>query len=221
MAAKILLVEDDPFLAEMVEEFLGEEGYDVCVCGNAKIALQLALEESFDVWILDIKLPSGDGFSLLQTLRKKGIATPAIYTTSLGSIQDLQKGFESGCDDYLRKPFELKELLLRIQKILQASFSTAHSLCEDLGNGLQFFYAKKALFRAQQKIPLTGKETDLLALFLQNKNRFMSYEEIFAHLWGFETPSEMSLRAYVKHLRALLGKDKITNHRGRGYCYEP
>lgn len=221
MACKILLVEDDPLLAEMVEDFLAEEGYDVCVCQDAKIALQLACEESFDVFILDIKLPNGDGFSLLQTLRKKGIATPAIYTTSLGSIHDLQKGFESGCDDYLRKPFELKELLLRVQKIMQSSFNTAHSVAEDLGNGLQFFYAQKALFRYSQKIPLTSKETDLLALFLQNKRRFIGYEEIFEHLWGYETPSEMSLRAYVKHLRQLIGKDKIVNHRGRGYCYEP
>lgn len=232
MSSKILLVEDDPLLAEMIEDFLVESGYDVCVCADAGIAFKLAQEEYFDLWIFDIKLPSDianmssgrhitDGFSLLRELRARSKNTPAIYTTSLHSIHDMQQGFESGCDDYIKKPFELKELLLRIRHVLKSSFNDSYSDFEDMGNGLKFFYAQKALFMNEQKLSLTTKEIDLLVLFLQNKRRFISYDEIFERLWGYETPSEMSLRVYVKRLRQIIGKDKIRNYRSQGYCYDP
>lgn len=222
MAYKILIVEDDLSLVEMMEEFLSEEGFSVWVAHHAKEALELAYEQHFDMLILDVKLPFGDGFSLLQEIRKLGKQTPAIYTTSLNSIQDVERGFQSGCDDYLRKPFELKELLVRIHGILKRSFSHHLEDSESLGNGLCFSYAKKALMRDGNKISLSNKEIELLTLFLQNKNRFISYEEIYERLWEYgETPSEMSLRVYIKHLRQLIGKEKIINQRGSGYLYEP
>ncbi len=221
MVYKILLVEDDPILVEMIEEFLSEEGFYVSVAHDAKTAMDLAYEQHFDLWILDVKIPHGDGFKLLSELRQQGKQTPAIYTTSLSSVQDLEKGFQSGCDDYLRKPFELKELLIRIQGILKRSFAHNNEDFEVIGNGISFSYAQKALFRNGEKITLSHKEGELLVLFLQNKNRFISYEEIFERLWGYgETPSEMSLRVYIKNLRQLIGKEKIINHRGSGYLYE-
>ncbi|EOI5010721.1 two-component system response regulator DccR, partial [Campylobacter jejuni] len=110
MAAKILLLEDDLSLSEIIEEFLNDEGYEVFLCDNAQEALDMAYERYFDLWILDVKVPLGDGFSLLKELRKSGKQTPAIFMTSLNTTNDLKQGFDAGCDDYIKKPFELAEL---------------------------------------------------------------------------------------------------------------
>ena len=93
---QILLVEDDETLSELISEYLSEQGYDVTVCADAKAALDTAYERNFDILILDVKLPKGDGFSLLRELRRIGDDTPAIFTTSLNALQDLEIGYKSG-----------------------------------------------------------------------------------------------------------------------------
>lgn len=105
MSAKIMLLEDDFVLSEILLEFLQEQGYDVCLYDNAKDALNAAYEQYFDLWILDVKVPYGNGFDVLKELRGCGKDTPAIFITSLDRITDLQSGYKAGCDDYLKKPF--------------------------------------------------------------------------------------------------------------------
>lgn len=220
MAAKILLLEDDISLSEIIEEFLSDEGYELYTCENAKEALDLAYEKHFDLWILDVKVPLGDGFSVLKELRALGKNTPAIFMTSLNTTDDLKQGFDCGCDDYIRKPFELAELAIRVQSLLKRAFSHKNEDYEDLGNGFKFALTSKILYHFDRALTLPSKELKLLALFLRNKNIFLSTERIFDELWEYgEEPSELSLRAYVKNLRKILGKDKIVNQRGRGYCY--
>ncbi|TKX32779.1 two-component system response regulator DccR [Campylobacter aviculae] len=221
MAAKILLLEDDLSLSEIIEEYLIDQGYKVYVCSNAQEALELAYEKHFDLWILDVKVPLGDGFSLLKELRECGKQTPAIFMTSLNTVDDLKEGFESGCDDYIKKPFELAELSIRIQSLLKRAFSHKNEDYEDLGNGFKFSFTSQILYHFDKALSLPGKEIKLLSLLLKNKNNFLSSEQIFEELWEYgEEPSELSLRAYVKNLRKLLGKEKIINQRGRGYRYE-
>lgn len=220
MAAKILLLEDDLSLGEIVAEFLSEEGYEVGLCHNAKDALNEAYEKDYALWIFDVKVPLGDGFSLLEELRAAGRQSPCIFMTSLNTTADLKQGFRAGCDDYIRKPFELAELALRVKSLLKRSFSHKNEDYEDLGGGFKFGLTSQNLYHFDTLIPLPGKELRLLTLLLQNKNRFLSTEELFEKLWDFdEEPSELSLRAYVKNLRKILGKEKILNQRGRGYCY--
>lgn len=217
---KILLLEDDLSLCEIIEEYLIDEGYEVSVCDNAKEALDLAYEKHFDLWILDVKVPMGDGFSLLKELRALGKTIPAIFITSLNTTENLQQGFSSGCDDYIRKPFELAELGIRVRSLLKRAFSHRSEDFEDLGEGFKFSLTSQILYRFGRVIPLPNKEIRLLSLLLQNKNHFLSSERIFEELWEYdEEPSELSLRAYIKDLRKILGKEKITNQRGRGYCY--
>ncbi|MBZ7928372.1 response regulator transcription factor [Campylobacter sp. LH-2024] len=221
MATKILLLEDDLSLSEIIEEFLSDEGYEVCVCVDAQEALNLAYEKYFDLWILDVKVPMGDGFSLLKDLRHCGKETPAIFMTSLNTVNDLKEGFSSGCDDYIKKPFELAELSIRIKALLKRSFSHKNEDFEDLGNGFKFNFASQILYSFEKPLSLPSKEVKLLSLLLKNKNIFLSTEKIFEELWDYnEEPSELSLRAYIKNLRKLLGKEKIINQRGRGYRYE-
>lgn len=220
MASKILLLEDDMSLSEIVEEYLSEQGYEVSLASDAKEALDLAYEKSFNLWILDVKVPLGDGFSLLKELRSLGKDTPAIFLTSLNTINDVEQGFASGCDDYIKKPFELAELKLRIESLLKRNFSHKNEDFEDLGNGYKFALNSQVLYQNDKAVSLPGKEVKLLSLFLQNKNEFLNTERLFEELWDYdEEPSELSLRAYVKDLRKILGKDAIINQRGRGYSY--
>lgn len=217
---QILLVEDDETLSELINEYLSEQGYDVTVCADAKAALDTAYERNFDILILDVKLPKGDGFSLLRELRRLGNDTPAIFTTSLNALQDLEIGYKSGCDDYLKKPYELKELLLRIQILLKRKFSHVNDEFIELNDGYKFYPSSKTLRQNGQIVNLSNKESELLALFLENKNALLSKETIFEKIWNYgEEPSELSLRVYVKNLRRILGKDAIVNRRGDGYIY--
>nr|WP_314734222.1 response regulator transcription factor [uncultured Campylobacter sp.] len=217
---QILLVEDDETLSELISEYLSEQGYDVTVRTDAKAALDTAYERNFDILILDVKLPKGDGFSLLRELRRLGDDTPAIFTTSLNALQDLEIGYKSGCDDYLKKPYELKELLLRIQILLKRKFSHVNDEFIELNGGYKFYPSSKTLRQNGQIVNLSNKESELLALFLENKNALLSKEAIFEKIWNYgEEPSELSLRVYVKNLRRILGKDAIINRRGDGYIY--
>ena len=217
---QILLVEDDETLSELISEYLSEQGYDVTVRADAKAALDTAYERNFDILILDVKLPKGDGFSLLRELRRLGDDTPAIFTTSLNALQDLEIGYKSGCDDYLKKPYELKELLLRIQILLKRKFSHVNDEFIELNDGYKFYPSSKTLRQNGQIVSLSNKESELLALFLENKNTLLSKETIFEKIWNYgEEPSELSLRVYVKNLRRILGKDAIINRRGDGYIY--
>ncbi|MGF7402500.1 response regulator transcription factor [Campylobacter concisus] len=217
---RILLVEDDEILLDLISEYLSENGYDVTTSNNAKDALDLAYEQNFDLLILDVKLPKGDGFSLLSSLRELGVSAPSIFTTSLNTIDDLEKGYKSGCDDYLKKPFELKELLIRIQALLKRNFSHNNDELVVISNELSFHPQSKILSKNGEKISISSKESDLLALFLQNKGKILTKDEIFNKIWKFdEEPSELSLRVYIKNLRQILGKDAILNRRGDGYIY--
>ncbi|KAA6226399.1 MULTISPECIES: response regulator transcription factor [unclassified Campylobacter] len=220
MAAKILLLEDDSSLNEIVEEYLSDEGYEVSVCEDAQQALDLAYEKHFDLWILDVKVPLGDGFSLLDELRKSGKNTPAIFMTSLNTLQDLQSGYNVGCDDYIKKPFELAELAMRVQTLLKRAFSHNNDDFVTLPNGFKFNLNSQLLYQNDKSIVLPSKEIKLLTMLLKNKNNFLTQEEIFEELWEYgEEPSELSLRVYIKNLRKIIGKDAIINQRGRGYCY--
>lgn len=220
MSAKILLLEDDLSLSEIVEEYLSDEGYDVTLVSDAQEALNFAYEKHFDLWIFDVKVPLGDGFSLLKELREAGKDTPAIFLTSLNTSMDFKEGFDSGCDDYIKKPFELVELSIRIENLLKRSFAHKNEVYEDLGGGFKFFLKSQLLYKDNTLHPLPSKEIKLLALLLQNKNNFVSVDRIYEEIWDYdEEPSELSLRVYVKNLRKILGKDVIVNQRGKGYCY--
>ncbi|AKJ53834.1 response regulator transcription factor [Campylobacter lari] len=220
MATQILLLEDDINLGEIVSEFLEEEGFVVTLVDNAQDAQDKAYEKNFDLWILDVKVPQGDGFSVLKNLREAGKYTPAIFMTSLNTTMDLQKGFESGCDDYIKKPFELQELKIRINAILKRSFAHKNEDYEDLGNGFKFAFVSQTLYQDDKPLTLPLKELKLLSLLLKNKGKFIDTACIFEEIWEYDQePSELSLRAYVKNLRKILGKDSIVNQRGRGYCY--
>ncbi|GAD19028.1 response regulator transcription factor [Helicobacter fennelliae] len=220
MPTKILLLEDDLCLCEMIEDHLRDCGFEITTCDDATNALDLAYEKNFDLWIFDVKVPNGNGFTLLKQLRELNKTTPAIFLTSLSMINDLKEGFMAGCDDYIKKPFDIDELTLRIRSLLKRQFSHHNSEILDLGNNLSFDMIQKQLYKDNQPILLTNKESKLLALLLRNQGKFISQDEIFETIWNYdEMPTNMALRVYIKNLRKVLGKDSILTQRHRGYCY--
>ncbi|NLY04015.1 MAG: response regulator transcription factor, partial [Campylobacter sp.] len=182
-------------------------------------AESLAYEESFDVWIFDVKIIGGNGFELLENLRNSQKLTPCIFTTSLNSINDLKKGFLSGCDDYLKKPFELAELKLRVDNLVKRQFAHKLSTTTKLGDGLEFDINQKILLKDGENIKLPAKESKLLALLLQNRNKFVTKDEIYNTVWEYdEVPSELSLRVYIRNLRKYFG-EKIVSRSKVGYAF--
>jgi len=211
---KILLIEDDIDLNETVKEYL-ENFYDVICAFDGEDGITKAYETKPDVIILDIKLPKINGFEVANEIRKFS-NVPILFLTSLDSEKDVEKGFLSGGDDYIKKPFSLKELKLRIDAVLKRVYGNIQRIKIkdfefDLEN-LELFYEGKI-------IHLKPKVAKLLKFFIQNKNRIISKNEIFDYLYDFEEPNEASLRTFINILRTILGKDVIITIKNRGYKF--
>ena len=215
----ILLLEDDLQLSDTVKQFLEYSGYKVYPAYDASQAKDILYEKNISLMLLDIKVPHQNGFDFLQEVRDTGDFTPAIFITSLNSVDDVTRGFDIGCDDYIRKPFALKELLARVEAILKRNFGTQENQIK-IGENYIFDIKGSFLLQNQERVPLKTKETKLLALFLQNPNRLLSYDEIYEALWEYnEQPSQGSLRAYINTLRHILGKERIETVKHGGYRY--
>ncbi len=214
---KILYLEDNINLSETVEEFLIEEGFNVVCAYDGDEALDIIYKENFDVLILDVNVPSINGFKLLKSLRDANIQTPAIFTTSLSGIDNLTNGYDSGADDYIKKPFVLKELLMRTKALLKREFKTSNSELE-ISDNILFNTHTNELVIDNKLVQIHQKELLLLKLLLKHKNESVSFETIYQNVWSFdETHSEMSIRTYIKNLRKYLGKEKILSIKKVGY----
>jgi len=219
MKASILLLEDDQQLSDTVKQFLQYQGYEVLCAYDGLQAQDLVYEKQIDLMLLDIKVPHQDGFEFLQTLRNDNVQTPAIFITSLNAVEDVTRGFDIGCDDYIRKPFALKELQSRMEALLKRRYGTYEEKI-DLGEGLLFDIQENLLTQDNQRVPLKTKEAKLLSLFLEYPNELLTYDKIFEHLWEYdEEPSAGSLRSYVKTARTFLGKDNIETIKNVGYRF--
>lgn len=217
---KILIVEDENMLLDMMSTYLKSENFDVTGVKNYEDALNLAYEKCFDLWIFDVKIIGGNGFKLLKELREAGRNTPCIFTTSLNTLKDVQDGFISGCDDYIKKPFELKELLLRVNNILRRTFVHNPKTRERIDENFSFDMTQSVLFKGDDIVSMPQKQTKLLSLLLKNKDKFLSRDEIYSEIWSYdESPSELSLRVYITGLRKILGKERIISQSKLGYKY--
>lgn len=218
--AKLFLLEDDITLHETLAEFFEEEGYDIVGAYDGEAAEDLLYEQTFDLLIMDVNVPYKNGFELLRDARRAGVDTPALFLTTRDEARDVETGFESGADDYVRKPFVLRELLLRVQSMLRRRFThPAHDRMA-LDEGFEYDMASEQLFHNAVAVKLADKPRRLLALLLQRRGEVVTHETIATHLWGFdETPSDDALRTYIKTLRSVLGKERIISHKRSGYQF--
>ena len=160
-------------------------------------------------------------FELLKEVRSEyNVSTPAIFITSLDSVDDLEEGFDSGCDDYIRKPFELKELLIRMETLLKRQFSHISKIQIKIKENI-FYDINNSELKIDNKVTSLGqKEAKLLKLFLQNADEVLTHDRIYSELWDFdETSSDTALRTYLKNLRKIIGKEKIVSIKKQGYKF--
>ncbi len=219
MKPKILLLEDDMELSDTIAKFLRSKGFEVVQSFDGEDARDKMYENRFDLWLLDVKVPFQNSIKLLSQFRKNGNDTPAIFITSLHGADDATKGFEAGADDYIRKPFALKELLARIEAVMKRRYPRGGEEIV-IDEKCRFNIMNLTLIIDDKIISLKPKEARLLALFLQNPNRVLRKEEIFDALWDFgEIPNEGSLRTFVKVLRKHIGKERIETIKEVGYLY--
>lgn len=218
---KILLLEDDIGLGDIMSEYLQDNDFELDLVYDGEEALSQAYETRYDLYIFDVNVPAIKGFDLLKMLRDNGDATPTIFVTSLNDIEDVSKGFESGADDYLKKPFELAELLLRVKNIQKRSFTQQRSSLIQIGKNITFDIDTELLNTDEGSISLPQKELKLLKHFLQHPNEIVPFENLYKVMWDYdEEGSSESLRAHIKNLRKHLTEDMIQNLRGVGYRFE-
>jgi len=218
--AKILLLEDDANLNDTITEFLEDNNFIVESLYDGLEAQERLYEDNFDLLLLDVNTPNMNGFELLKWARDEGQDAPAIFITSLNSMEDFENGYKSGCDDYIRKPFALKEVLIRIESLLKRSFFHDKKDFIKIDDNIKYNISQNELLIDNKIIILGKKESILLKIFMKHHNEVIAHEYIYNHLWGFdEQPSDTSLRTYIKNIRKLIGKDRIISIKKQGYKF--
>lgn len=214
VSIRVLLLEDDTLFGESLVDLLDEEGYEVHHCVNGQDALDSIYKMKFDLYLLDINVPLIDGISLLGDLREADDNTPAIFLTSHKDKETLQKGFMSGADDYLTKPFDNDELLLRLSALLKRSKKNEPVNLGELSHNK----IHKSISYKGDALELSQKEYLLLVLLMKYANSAVTKELIYEELWNFnETGSDGAIRVYINRLKQLLPELSIENIRGVGY----
>ena len=211
---KILLLEDDLLFAETLIDFLQDNGFDTMHCVNGQSAVDITFKKRFDLYLLDINVPLIDGITLLKELRESHDTTPAIFLTSHKDKEVLKNSFLSGGDDYLRKPFDADELLLRINALLKRvndiTIKSTDSLYHD--------NVHKRILYNNEELDLSKKEYELLLLLMKHVNNTVPKELILNELWSrSESGSDGAVRVYINRIKQMLPQMSIENVRGIGY----
>ena len=215
---KILLLEDEYSLRISVKEFLEYINYEVDDYADGVEAYEAIYSKSYDLLLLDVNVPSMNGFELLQAIRKDGYKTPAIFLTSMQDMQNLQEGYKKGCCDYIRKPFDLYELELRIKQAFRSFYLDD---CEqvELGNDIVYDMTKGKLICNSEEIVLRKAEKDILEVLIKHKNSVVSMQMFQDEIWG-EYVEPATIRVHINNLRQKLPETLVQNRRGLGYRIE-
>ena len=209
--AKILIVEDEPSMRLGLKDNLEFEGYDVEIATNGEEGLKKILENDYNLVLLDVMLPQMSGFDVCKTVRKKGITTPIILLTAKGEEIDKVLGLELGADDYVTKPFSLRELLARIKAVLRRGENFSGGDLKDklisLGN-LQINFSSYSAFEGKETVQMSHKEFDVLYYLWKRRNHTVSRDELLTEIWGYEeNPTTRTVDNFILKLRQKLEKD--------------
>ena len=223
---RILIIEDEAGLLLVLKDRLAGEGYLPTTCSNGSEGFRLAREGHFDLIILDIMLPGMNGFDICRDLRKKEINTPILMLTAKKQVIDKVLGLKLGADDYLEKPFEVIELLARVEALLRRNksdsyFTDEHLFFGDISVNKREFQVKIS----NEEVELSSKEFKLLVFLLEHRNKVFSRDELLDHVWGYNaTPSTRTVDVHIASLRGKLEKNPkhpkhiLTVH-GLGYKF--
>ena len=217
---RIILLEDELILKESIEEYLTLKRYNVDSFDNSDDAFDAVFRANYDLLLLDVNVPGEwNGFSLRKELLKEGKNIPTIFVTSMSSSDDMLQGYANGCCDYVKKPFDLIELLLRVQHALKANcFKTDKDfiqLCEDYAYNVISY----ELTCNSEKVPLSKTEKEILNLFIVHRNQIVSLETLYEEIWENNIEAA-NARVQINNLRRKLPKDLIKNVYGLGYRFD-
>lgn len=218
--AKILIVEDEKPIRNLIKRNLELVGHTCFEASDGDDAALQIMETPFDLMLFDVMLPGKDGFELLELVRlRMKLATPVIFLTAKESIDDRLKGLSLGADDYISKPFILRELLLRVQAVLRRTMKEEESLFFD---DIEVRFSAKKVFRKGVEIFLTPKEYCLLETLILNRNIVLSREKLLALVWGYDYEGESrTVDVHIRQIRAKLDlKDRLKTLYKMGYRFE-
>lgn len=222
---KILYVEDEPFLGQIVKESLESRQYEVYMVEDGKDAVQVFSQINPDICVLDVMLPGKDGYTIGKEIRSLNPGIPIIFVTAKIQTEDLLKGFESGGNDYLRKPFSMEELIVRINNLLSITQSRDSIVGKEIRKigTFDFNTQRFELKRGDQIRKLSHRESELLSILYQNKNRTTQRKDILMKLWGDDSFfNSRNLDVYITKLRDYLKEDpsiEIITIKGVGYNF--
>ena len=215
---KILLLEDEVMLNESIQEFLESEGHTVKSYVDGLEAFDDLKSNSYDLLILDINVPGMDGLTFLERLHELKIHAPAIYISALVDIEDISRAYTLGCYDYLKKPFHLKELALRLDRIvLSSEVPRVH-----LRLSKNYSYDQEhntLLFQGEPQV-LTKRQSQIIDLLARNRGRVVDFEQFTLYVWDELIVDNATIRAEVNRLKKTLNEDVIINVRGMGYMID-
>jgi len=217
---KIILAEDEPSLGQILKESLETRGFVVYHAVNGEIAYDYYLKKNPDILVLDVMMPKKDGFTLAKEIREQNTTIPIIFLTAKSQTKDVLDGFEYGGNDYLKKPFSMEELIVRMKALLDRSKINKDK--DKIGIGAYIFnYTKQELLLANETIMLTHRESQLLFYLSEKRNEILDRSFILKKLWGNDDFfSSRSMDVFISKLRKKLYKDptiKIVNIRSVGY----
>ncbi len=204
----ILLVEDEPSIANVIAKGLREAGYNVSTAPDGNIGFQMAVNHSYDLYILDIMLPGMNGLELCRMLRKAKDNKPVLMLTALGTTENIVTGFEKGADDYLVKPFKFAELLARLRALLRRADGNISEESKLKISDLELDQDAKIVRRNNTEVSLTSTEYRMLEYFLKNQRKVISRMDLLENVWGVDFNMATNVvDVYVNYLRKKIDKD--------------
>jgi DNA-binding response OmpR family regulator len=222
--SRILYVEDEIFMARIVSDTLKDRGYEVLMVNDGAEAVEVFKKEKPDVCLLDVMLPSKDGFTIADEIRETGSEVPIIFLTAKSEVRDVVAGFKIGGNDYIRKPFSMEELIVRIENVLKDKTQTPVLDVDELQMGkLTFNTRRQVLSDGVEERKLSYRESELLKLLYQNRNNIVERRDILILLWGSDSFfNSRTLDVYITKLRGYLKADpvlEIITIKGIGYRF--
>jgi len=211
---KVLLLEDDLNLRDTIEEELEDEGFSVTSTAKSDEVIELTYEKRFDIYLFDVNVIGMSGFRLLESLREAGDETPTIFLTSKNNTADVIEGFDVGANDYLKKPFDIDELIVRMLRFLKRKKRYS------ISPTVSYFPESLEVHNGEQKIELHHKDAQILEYFLGHKNQVVSKDQIIYDVYEGEFITDSTFRGYINKIKKAVGDEHLRNIRGQGYIFE-
>ncbi|MDJ1482949.1 response regulator transcription factor [Cytophagaceae bacterium YF14B1] len=221
---KVLYVEDEPFLGKIVKESLESRSFDVCMVADGQLVSRLFEEYKPDICVLDIMLPNKDGYEVATSIRQKNAQIPILFLTAKTQTEDLLKGFQAGGNDYIKKPFSMEELIVRMQNLLQITYRKSQVSSQTISIGRYEFNPQRYELKLGDKLrKLSYRETELLSILAENQNFTVNRKDILLRVWDDDSFfNSRNLDVYITKLRDYLKEDtsvQIITIKGVGYNF--